>query len=100
MKENEKKFTVTLSFDNPLHRAAWEVFETLPRGKRTEYICQKVTEKHKADELSGIVYTNTLRALKDYGGEIQKPNIQENRKADEVEQNFFGFLSSLAKEGG
>lgn len=100
MKENEKKFTVTLSLGNPLHRAAWEVFETIPRGKRTEFICQKVTEKYKAEELSATVYANTLRALKDYEGIMQKPNIQENRKADEVEQNFFGFLSYLSKEGG
>lgn len=98
MNGNIRKFSVTLSLDNPLHRAAWDVFETIARGKRTEFICRKVIEKSREKELGVVVYENTLRALKDYGGEIQKPNITETEQVEEVEQNFFDFLSSLRKE--
>lgn len=95
---NIRKFSVTLSLENPLHKSAWEVFETIARGKRTEFICRKVIEQGQEKELGAVVYENTLRALKDYGGGIQKPNNVETEQAEEVEQNFFGFLSSLRKE--
>ena len=58
--------------------------------------CLLYTSQSK-DELSQIVYENTLKALRDYSGSIcTAPEEETNAdEAEEINSNLFGFLASL-----
>ncbi len=99
MNEGYKKITVTFGMDNPLHKEAWDILKSLPKGKRTEYICKKLTERNRSEELSDVVYQNMMKALKEYGGEIRTPTRIQDNKAEEIQRNLLGFVASLQEEG-
>ena len=100
-----RHLSFTLFMDNPLHRQLWERINSIPKGKRTEFLCKTLTQRQREEELSEIVYKNTLRALKEYGGAIPQQNnmpAEINDDADqagEFERNFFGFLAELQAQG-
>jgi len=94
---------LTLSLRNPLHLAVWKAMQKIPKGKRTEYICRKILEKNEA-ELSAMVYESVKKALAECGNISVQAKEQQiiqksSDKADEVEKNFFGFLSTLQVKG-
>ncbi len=97
---------ITLSMDTPLHCQVWEKINSIPRGKRTEFLCKTLTQRQREEELSEIVYKNTLRALKEYAGPIPQQNTMPAEaedsisEAEEIERNFFGFLAELQAQGG
>lgn len=88
------RFTLTLNMDIPLHKQVWEILSGIQRGSRTEYVCKKIIGQ---DELGKIVYENTLKAMKDYGGSMPQVAVAEQNmsEAEEIENNLFGFLASL-----
>ena len=95
MSEKEiHRIGLTLNMNNSMHRQAWQLLKVIPVGKRTEYICQKITGEQ---EIAKTVYENTLKALKEYGGGITPAPVIETDldEAEEIDRNFFGFLASL-----
>lgn len=100
MPEREmRRVTLTLAMDAPLHKQVWQILVGIQKGKRTEYICKRIVEQEEKQKIARIVYDNMLRALNDYGG-IQKNDVQaKTNEAGEIENNLFGFLSALEKEG-
>ena len=104
-KEEKARIGLMLYMDNPLHRSAWELLQKIPKGSRTEYICKCITEKHRAEELSAVVYSSIKRALDEYEGIAPKPeNTPKTKEAGEIRKNLFGFMASLQNtnhlEGG
>ncbi len=98
MRDKEfKRFTLSLNMDIPLHRQVWDILEKIQKGSRTEYVCKKISGQQSKDELSQIVYENTLKALRDYSGSIcTAPEEETNAdEAEEINSNLFGFLASL-----
>ena len=100
-----RHLSITLSMDNPLHCQLWEKISSVPKGKRTEFFCKTLTLRQREEELSDIVYRNTLRALKEYGGAVHQQNTMPAEtedsisEAEEIERNFFGFLAELQAQG-
>lgn len=100
-----RHLSFTLSMDNPLHCQLWEKISSIPKGKRTEFLCKTLTQRQREEELSDIVYKNTLRALKEYGCSIPQQNTMPAQsegsisEAEEIEKNFFGFLAELQAQG-
>ena len=94
-KETER-VTLTLVMDIPLHRKTWQILTGIQKGKRTEYICKKIVGQQNEQEFADIIYENTLKALNHYNGRLQAPATETNMdEAEEIENNLFGFLSSL-----
>jgi len=100
-----RHLSFTLSMDNSLHCQLWDKICSIPKGKRTEFLCKTLTQRQREEELSEIVYKNTLRALKEYGGAIPQQNTMpaeindDADQAGEFERNFFGFLAELQAQG-
>ena len=92
--------TLTLYTTNPLHIRAWRILEKIPKGQRTEYICRLLTTQDRSKRLETIVYDSVLKALREHGSAaVIQNNSKSSDEADEVEKNFFGFLSTLQVKG-
>ena len=99
MAEKRKQFTLTLSLDKPEQKAAWEAIQSIPQGRRTEYICKRLTERDHAEKLAAIVYASAMKALDEYGGLLIKNNVEQKNKAGDVDADILGFLTALQNEG-
>lgn len=92
--------TLTLYATNPLHVQARHILDKIPKGQRTEHICRLLTTHDRAKRLETVVYDAVLKALRKHGSTtITQNNSKSSDEADEVEKNFFGFLSTLQVKG-
>ena len=105
-----RRMPLPLCLDNPLHMEALKIIEAIPKGKRTEFICKKVTAKE--DEVSpalrNAMYEAVKQALREHGAvsvqqatvvEPEQSQEEKDAHAKEVERNFFGFLKELQAMG-
>lgn len=103
---DEKKpirLPLPLYMHNPLHKAAYEKLQSIPKGKRTEFICQRII----ADE--GKLPQNVYQAISECMERVldkrgsppvqalisEQTNTEQADEAGEVKHNFLGFLSGL-----
>ena len=106
MAENRiRRMPLPLSLDNPLHAKALAIIEGIPKGKRTEFICNKICageNEELSPALKNAIYECVKQAIRDQGGIAVQPTViqaeaQDNASdaRDEIENNLFGFLASL-----
>lgn len=92
--------TLTLYATNPIHVRARQILDKIPKGQRTEHICRLLTAHERSKRLETIVYDAVLKALKEHGSvAVTQNNSKGSDEADEVEKNFYGFLSTLQVKG-
>lgn len=110
---NEKRIRrmpLPLCLDNPLHMEALKIIEAIPKGKRTEFICKKVTAKEDAvsPALRNAMYEAVKQALREHGAvsvqqatvvEPERSQEEKDAQAKEFERNFLGFLKELEAMG-
>ena len=106
MAENRiRRMPLPLSLDNQLHAKALTIIENVPKGKRTEFICNKICageNEELSPALKNAIYECVKQAIRDQGGIAVQPTViqaevQDNVSdaKDEIENNLFGFLASL-----
>jgi len=106
MAENRiRRMPLPLSLDNQLHAKALTIIENVPKGKRTEFICNKICageNEELSPALKNAIYECVKQAIRDQGGISVQPTViqaevQDNVSdaKDEIENNLFGFLASL-----
>ncbi len=94
MEAKTHRISITLQMDNALHKNTWKTLSKIPKGNRTEYICNKVCDKQDKKALADIVQKSVTDALKRldlsdfYQGE---PQLNTKDEAEEIEENFLGF---------
>jgi len=101
-----RRMPLPLCLDNPLHMKALKIIEAIPKGKRTEFICKKITAKE--DEISPALrkamYEAVMQALREHGAiSVQQPAAaseeqeppQDTGEARTARNNFLGFLATL-----
>jgi len=98
-----RRFSLTLYSNNPLHMAAMEQLEKIPKGWRTDFVCNRILMK----ESHGNTSPNTFdwrfaeASKQAVSPPVQQPvePIQEpeqnDDRAKEIDENFFGFLKTL-----
>lgn len=107
-----RRIPFPLSLDNPLHKEVLEILQGVPRGKRTEFICRKITAKPN-DEMSPAyrkaMVECVLEALRQHGvsstpqpQETIVQNASEDNETDElakeIHRNIFSFLDTLNQD--
>jgi len=106
MAENRiRRMPLPLSLDNQLHAKALTIIENVPKGKRTEFICNKICageNEELSPALKNAIYECVKQAIRDQGGISVQPTViqaevQDNASdaKNEIENNLFGFLASL-----
>ena len=92
--------TLTLYATNPIHVRARQILDKIPKGQRPEHICRLLTAHERSKRLEAVVYEAVVKALREQGNvTVTQQNSKSSDEADEVEKNFFGFLSTLQVKG-
>lgn len=103
-RKEQTRFTIALFAGNPLHLAAINKLRQIPKGSRTKFICKQILLDEPTEKVSPAIYDaiyesvqKAFRAQQCLPSQPEENPTQGQRKsrAEEVERNFFGFLSTL-----
>lgn len=94
-----RRLSLSLFLSSPLQREAWELLQSLPPGKRTEYVCRAVCrmrdQTYVLDAVRAVMRENAAVKPQRYPEEENVQSVQ----AGDVGQDVLGFLREL-QEGG
>lgn len=80
-----------LALGNEKQRRAWELIQAIPKGKRTERICEMLIGCKEQEALEETIYRAVKRALCEEG--IYRK--EEKKRQEEIGKNVLDFLSTL-----
>ena len=80
-----------LALGNEKQRRAWELIQAIPKGKRTERICEMLISCKEQEALEETIYRAVKRALCEEG----RYGKDEKGRQEEIGENVLDFLSSL-----
>lgn len=105
-KKTAVRLPLPLYLNKPLHKAAYEKIQSIPKGKRTEFICKQIlADENRLPPAAYKAITECMERVLDKRGslpvqasETKQKNMEQPDEAGEVKNNFLGFLSGL-REG-
>ena len=80
-----KRIGLRLSLEQ---RRVWELLQAIPKGKRTESICEMLLAWQEQEKLEDTIYKSVKRAL-------CEEKITTKKEPEEIEENVLDFLASL-----
>ena len=83
---------------SPVQRRAWELIQAIPKGKRTQEICEMLCRGSDNSVTLGEIRTVIREELQRVSVKTTN-NEQPGEEENEIPDEFFDFLSSL-KAGG
>ena len=83
-----KRFGLRLSLENVIQRQVWVLIQAIPKGKRTERICEMLLAWQEQEKLEDTIYKSVKRAL-------HEEKITTKKEPEEIEENVLDFLASL-----
>ena len=86
-----KRIGLRLALGNEKQRRAWELIQAIPKGKRTEHICEMLISCKEQEALEETIYRAVKRALCEEG--IYRKEKKERQ--EEIGENMLDFLASL-----
>ncbi len=83
-----KRIGLRLSLENEVQRRVWELIQEIPKGKRTERICEMLLAYQEQENLEDTIYRSVKRAL-------HAEKAAAKKESEEIEENVLDFLASL-----
>ena len=90
---------MTLTMSSPVQRRAWELIQSIPKGKRTQEICEMLCRGSDNSVTLGEIRTVIREELRRVS--ITTTNSEQPGEAEkeEIADEFLDFLSSLHTGG-
>jgi len=96
------RVTLTLMPGNKLHEATAAILSKIPKGQRTAFVCEKITNgtdrKVFLEEVRKTIRESIRQVpyVQVQPETYQEPELTDNdSNAEEVRRNFLGFLATL-----
>lgn len=94
------RVTLTLNMENQEQKHAWQYISSIPKGRRTQYICSKIVQQEKKKEWENLICNVIKEALRDCDIKQHTEIQTKSDEAGELKDNILGYITSLQKEGG
>lgn len=85
-------FSFRPNMDNPEHRQAWEILQSVPEGQKNQFVVSAILKSKEVEYLEQIIRQAVREEMRN-GTPLQE---QEMRKApEEIPEQMMGFLEQL-----
>lgn len=83
-----RRLNLRLNMENPAHREAWSILSVIPKGHRTDAICQALLCQREQENMRKLVREVVHEELK-------QANIQPSKIEEPEDDAVLGFLCAL-----
>lgn len=85
-------FSFRPNMDNPEHRQAWEILQSVPEGQKNQYIVSVILQSKDRECLERLV-RQVLREEIQNAAPLQKQEMEKEQ--EEIPEQMLGFLEQL-----
>ena len=85
-------FSFRPNMDNPEHRQAWEILQSVPEGQKNQYVVSVILQSKERECLERLV-RQAVREEMHNAAPLQKQEMEKEQ--EEIPEQMLGFLEQL-----
>ena len=85
-------FSFRPNMDNPEHRQAWEILQSVPEGQKNQYVVSVILQSKERECLERLV-RQAVREEMQNAAPLQKQEMEKEQ--EEIPEQMLGFLEQL-----
>ena len=85
-------FSFRSNMDNPEHRQAWEILQSVPEGQKNQYVVSVILQSKERECLERLV-RQAVREEMQNAAPLQKQEMEKEQ--EEIPEQMLGFLEQL-----